>query len=102
VDLILALALLSLAVAPVALLSGWLAGRGSRPLGALVNAGGSEGWWRLTMPWPRGVQEEDDLTWTFRESQQPAAPSRPTSTEVGEADELRVEPIHLQPRIRRR
>jgi hypothetical protein len=102
VDLILALVLLSLAVAPLALLSGWLAGRGSRPLGALVNVGGSEGWWRSTMPWPRGVQEEDDLTWTFRESPQPAEPSRRTTAEVDEADELRIEPTHLQPRIRRR
>jgi hypothetical protein len=103
VDLIFALVLLSVAVAPLALLSGWLAGRGSRPLGALVNSSGSEAWWRSTMPWPRGVQEEDDVTWSFRGSQQPTSSwSATTPTTLDEADEVRIEPTHLRPRVRRR
>jgi len=92
VDLLAALVLISVAAAPLALLSGWLAGRGSRQLGSLVNGGDSETWWRSTMPWPRGVQEEDDLTWSFRDTQ-------PTPDQ---ADEVKVEPILLRPRVRRR
>jgi hypothetical protein len=102
VDLILALALLGLAVAPLALLSGWLAGRGSRPLGALVNTGGSEGWWRSTMPWPRGVQEDDELTWTVGTAPKATPSPRRAPVDPGVADELNVEPTHLRPLIRRR
>lgn len=99
-DLITALLLLSVAAAPLALLSGWLAGRGSRPLGSLVNGGDSETWWRATMPWPRGVQEEDDLTWSFRDTQPTGNQS--SRSRPDEADEIRVEPIHLRPQVRRR
>lgn len=99
-DLITALLVLSVAAAPLALLSGWLAGRGSRPLGSLINGGDSETWWRSTMPWPRGVQEEDDFTWTFRDTQQTTNPS--SRSRPDEADEVRVEPIHLRPQVRRR
>lgn len=99
-DLITTLLLLSVAAAPLALLSGWLAGRGSRPLGSLVNGGDSETWWRSTMPWPRGVQEEDDLTWSFRDTQPTANQS--SRSKLGEPDEIRVEPIHLRPQVRRR
>ena len=99
-DLITALLLLSVAAAPLALLSGWLAGRGSRPLGSLVNAGDSETWWRSTMPWPRGVQEEDDLPWSFRDAQPTVSP--PSRMRPDEPDEIRVEPIHLRPQVRRR
>jgi hypothetical protein len=100
VDLITALLLLSVAAAPLALLSGWLAGRGSRPLGSLVNAGDSDTWWRSTMPWPRGVQEEDDLTWSFRDT--PPAATQSLRSRPHEADEIRVDPIHLRPQVRRR
>ena len=50
---------IGLAFAPVAALSGWLAGPGQRPLGALMH--GRDTWWRSTMPWPQGVQEEDGV-----------------------------------------
>ena len=39
---------IGLAFAPVAALSGWLAGPGQRPLGALMH--GRDTWWRSTMP----------------------------------------------------
>jgi hypothetical protein len=102
VDLILALALLALAVAPLALLSGWLAGRGSRPLGALVNSGGNEGWWRSTMPWPHGVQEEDDLPWSAQPRPEQTGPSSQPLVDPDLVDELNVEPAPLRPLIRRR
>jgi hypothetical protein len=104
-DLMFTIVLLSLAAAPLALLSGWLDRRESRPLGALVNGRDSESWWRATMPWPKGVQEEDELTWTFRDRQPPAAPPSkrwPGRDGADETDELRVKPIHLRPQVRRR
>jgi hypothetical protein len=99
-NLILALVLLSLAATPLALLLGWLDRRGTRQLGSLVNGRDSEGWWRATMPWPRGVQEEDEVTWSFRGSQQPTGATRPSGPD--EVDEVRIEPTHLRPQVRRR
>ena len=99
-NLVLALVALSLAAAPLALLLGWLDRRGSRQLGSLVNGGDSEGWWRATMPWPRGVQEEDEVTWSFRGSQQPTR--RTTTSGPDKVDEVRIEPTHLRPQVRRR
>ena len=101
-DLMLALVLLGLAAAPLALLSGWLDRRGSRPLGALVNGPDSESWWRATMPWPQGVQEEDELTWSFRGRQPPAEAPSTRWPGPDEPDELRILPIHLRPQVRRR
>ncbi len=100
-NLILALVLLSLAAAPLALLLGWLDRRGSRQLGSLVGGRDSEGWWRATMPWPTGVQEEDGVTWSFRGNQQPASDATRFS-KPDAVDEVRVEPIHLRPQVRRR
>lgn len=51
----------AVAAIPLAVLSGWLIGPGERPLGGLIN--GPDAWWRSTMPWPKGVQEEDDVRW---------------------------------------
>jgi hypothetical protein len=99
-NLILALVLLSLAATPLALLLGWLDRRGSRELESLVNGRDSEGWWRATMPWPRGVQEEDEVTWSFRERQPAGRTTR--SPARAEVDEVRIEPIHLRPQVRRR
>jgi hypothetical protein len=57
------IALLALAAAPLAILGGWLASRNqsvAAPLGS-----GSDGWWRQAMPWPHGVQEDDEVHWDF-------------------------------------
>jgi hypothetical protein len=102
-NLILALVLLGLAATPLAVLLGWLDRRGSRPLGALLHGRDSEGWWRATMPWPQGVQEDDEVTWTFRERQPTGqATTSPVREEANEADEVRIEPTHLRAKIRRR
>jgi hypothetical protein len=102
-DLMLTLILLGLAAAPLALLSGWLDRRGSRPLGALVNGRDSETWWRTTMPWPQGVQEDDELTWSFRGRQPPPPESRSTWWPgPDEPDEIRIQPIQLRAQVRRR
>lgn len=99
-NLILALVLLSLAATPLAVLLGWLDRRGSRQLGSLVGGHDSEGWWRATMPWPTGVQEEDGVTWSFRENLQPARET--TRSEPDDVNEVRVQPTHLRPQVRRR
>jgi len=101
-DVMLTIVLLSIAAAPLALLSGWFDRRGSQPLGALVNGRDSDGWWRATMPWPEGVQEDDDMTWNFRDNRQPAPSSSRTWRGPDEGGELRVEPRHLRPQVRRR
>lgn len=100
-NVISALVLLGLAAMPLALLLGWLDRRGSRQLATLVNGRDSEGWWRATMPWPTGVQEEDEVTWSFRSSQEPGGRTR-AAVRPDEADEVRIEPTHLRPQVRRR
>jgi hypothetical protein len=100
VDLIFALVLLGLAATPLALLSAWLATRGSRPLGSLINGGDNQTWWRSTMPWPVGVQEEDGLTWSFPDSRQTTATAPRSKRDV--ADEIRIEPTRVRPLVRRR
>jgi hypothetical protein len=64
-NMISALLLVALAAAPLAVLGAWIAGRREPRLGSLVQVGGREGWWRQTMPWPHGVQEDDEVHWNF-------------------------------------
>ncbi len=81
-DLISVIVWIGLAAVPIAVLSGWLAGAGNRPLTALVL--GREGWRRSETAWPHGVQEDDDVTWQFAEpgrrldEARPADPPGPT------------------------
>jgi hypothetical protein len=88
-NLISVLLLLALAAAPLAILGGWLVARRDPRSGSLVRVGGSEGWWRDAMPWPHGVQEEDEVHWNF---------GPPNNAE----DDLTVEPVRLSPDLRRR
>ena len=102
-DLITALALLCVAAAPLAVLSGWFAGPGFRRQGSLVNAGDRDAWWRSTLPWPHGVQEEDDVRFSFRAADGPPLGSPATSrTHSPSLREQRVELSPLRPRIRGR
>jgi hypothetical protein len=96
-EIISTILLLAVAAAPIALVGGWLAGRGHGRLGALVSGQGGDGWWRTTMPWPQGVQEDDDFKWNFGDRDQPIAsePERPAA----ETTEM-VEPA--RPRLRSR
>ena len=70
-NLISALLLLGVAAAPLAVLGAWLAGRRDPRQGSLVQVGGSDGWWRQTMPWPHGVQEDDEVHWNFGSREEP-------------------------------
>jgi len=101
--------LLGIAAAPIALVGGWLAGRGHGRLGALVTGPASDGWWRATMPWPQGVQEDDDFKWNSGDRDQPItgserlglAAAEPTGTAepAGTVEPTRT---RLRPRVRMR
>ena len=92
-NLISALLLLAAAAAPLAVLGAWLAARRDPRVGTLVHVGGTEDWWRQAMPWPHGVQEDDDVHWNFGPSEQP---------NPGPRDDLTFEPVRLRPGTRRR
>jgi len=62
-EAITAVVLLAVAAMPVALVANWFLQSGTQGLGSAVNRGDKDAWWRASMPWPRGVQEEDGLTW---------------------------------------
>jgi len=74
-ELIPTILLLGVAATPIALVGGWLAGRGHGRLGALVGGSSSSGWWQATMPLPHGVQEDDDFKWNFGDRDKPIAES---------------------------
>ena len=99
-DLIFALVVLTLAAAPIALLSGWFDRRESRSLGTLLAGRDRDTWWRATMPWPQGVQEDTDMAWSARDPNAPGAPGRAAGPDA--PDEVWIEPIHLRPLVRRR
>jgi hypothetical protein len=64
--------LLGVAAAPLALLGGWIASRDrsvAPPVGATTDS-----WWREAMPWPHGVQEDDDVHFNFGDDRGPKGP----------------------------
>ena len=91
-NLISALLLLAAAAAPLAVLGAWLAARREPRVASLIHVGGPDGWWRQAMPWPHGVQEDDEVHWNF------GPPERPDR----HPDALTIDPVRLSPRLRRR
>jgi hypothetical protein len=75
VNLIAALLFIAAAAAPLAVLGAWLASRRESRAGSLVQVGGTDGWWQQAMPWPRGVQEDDDVHWNFGRAETPDEPA---------------------------
>jgi hypothetical protein len=100
-ELIPTIVVLAFAAAPIALVGGWLAGRGHGRLGALVSGSSGSGWWQTTMPWPQGVQEDDDFKWNFGDRDKPIVESLGQKPPAGEARSV-VEPPRTpqQPRTR--
>jgi hypothetical protein len=90
-NLISALLLIAAAAAPLAVLGAWLAARRDARAGTLIQVGGTDGWWRQAMPWPHGVQEDDEVHWNFGPPDQPA--DRP--------DALSVDPVRVRAAVRR-
>jgi hypothetical protein len=75
-NLIIAILLLTAVAAPVAILAGWLVGFGHEGLGSLGGGALGNASSPYAMPWPRGVQEEDGVTWHVRNGD-PAVDSGP-------------------------
>jgi hypothetical protein len=90
-NLISALLLLALAAAPLAILAGWLAARRESRVDSLVRIGGSDSWWRDAMPWPPGVQEDDEVHFNFGSREPP---------DDGGRGALSVEPVRIRERSR--
>jgi hypothetical protein len=97
-EIISTILVLAAAAAPIALVGGWLAGRGHGRLGALVSGPAGGGWWQTTMPLPHGVQEDDDFKWNFGD-REPIAEPEPPGPEAEAADEVEVART-LHPRVR--
>lgn len=91
-NLISAVLLLAAAAAPLAVLSAWVVSRRDQRAGTLVHFGGTDGWWRDTMPWPQGVQEDDDVHWNF------GPPSQPDQRQPGGVN---VDLVRVRPGVRR-
>jgi hypothetical protein len=99
-DLIIAILLLSLLGAVLAPLAGWWVRRGYDGIGSLVHRGDSSDWWRTTMPWPQGVQEEDGVGWHIRDpAPTPGSPVRPTVPPEVATNAYDVAPIRPRSRI---
>ena len=68
-DVISTIVLLTLGAIPLAVLAGWFVDPDRNGLGSLVHRGGDGSWWQTAMPWPQGVQEEDE--WHLRSPDAP-------------------------------
>ena len=88
--------LLAVAAAPLAMLGGWLASR-DRSVAAPYGSNIGDAWWRHTMPWPHGVQEDDDVHWNFGGAD--ADPRESSATEDDAAPEVTT--VRLRPAVRR-
>lgn len=99
-DLIPAILMLGLSGAVLATLAGWWVRGGYDGIGALVNRGDSGDWWRATMPWPQGVQEEDGVSWHIRDpGSSPGSPASGSGPPEVDADAFRVPPIRPRSRV---
>ena len=100
-DVISAIVLLSLVAAPLALLAGWFVDGGHTGLGSLVSRGGSDAWWRATMPWPQGVQEEDGVRWHVQDQGSMAVDASATMLAIPgvPADAFEIAPVRPQARV---
>jgi hypothetical protein len=46
-----------------AMLAAWFVRVGYGQFGAFAQGRDDASWWRSNLPWPRGVQEDDDIAW---------------------------------------
>ena len=89
-DVIWMMVWLSLPAVPFAVASGWLVGRGSRPLATLML--GRDAWRRSQTAWPVGVQEDDVVTWHFGGAGKAQASSDASGSPSIEPETERVRP----------
>jgi hypothetical protein len=97
-ELIAAIVPLAVVAAPLALLGAWLAASTHYGAASVVPRSG-EGWWRVTLPWPRGVQEENDPGWNLHQAPPAEADSSDASSGPIRSDHD-VHVTRLNPRIR--
>ena len=79
--------LMLLAGVLVAAVLGWLTGRlarGSGPPGLPLGAESRETFWRRTLPWPTGVQEDTEIAWHVPRDDPPAPTSAAPSSSLGQ------------------
>ena len=98
-DLLSAILVLAGAAAPFAILLAWLATRGLPGLGLLVGNGQANVWWRRTMPWPEGIQEDNDVHWHFDATSGSDDAAIIEESGEGERAALRVDPSRVRPSV---
>ncbi|TMD28341.1 MAG: hypothetical protein E6I94_08520 [Chloroflexi bacterium] len=98
-DLIGTVLILIGAGAPLAILLAWLATRGLPGLGLLVGIGQADAWWRSSMPWPTGIQEDDDVRWHFHDGNGPDEASTIEESTDWAHVALRVDPSRVRPSV---
>jgi hypothetical protein len=97
-DPLAAVALLVAVAAPIAVVSGWFVQGGFGGLGSFVGRGDRDAWWRSSMPWPQGVQEEDGPRWRLGGDE--ASDSHGSADgDAGGDDALDVRPVRAHPRL---
>ena len=96
---IISVILLALVAAPLAVLSGWFVDRGYGRLGSLVNHGDSRAWWQATMPWPRGVQEEDEVRWRVHDRDGAPGPSVDPVTSGDTEEDFEMAPVRPRAQV---
>ncbi len=98
-DLLFAILMLGLGGVVLAPLAAWWVRRGYEGLGSFVNLGDGD-WWRATMPWPQGVQEEDGVRWRFRDADpSPGTSARRTERSEPVADAFDVAPTRARAHV---
>jgi hypothetical protein len=98
-DIISVIVLLAVVAAPLAVLSGWFVRGGYGGLGSFVDRGDREAWWRATMPWPHGVQEEDGVEWHVPRVGQANESAAQRARPEAPADAVKIEPVRPRARV---
>jgi hypothetical protein len=98
-DSVSAIVLLTAAAVPVALVASWFVKSGGDALGSAVHRGDADAWWRTSMPWPHGVQEEDGLPWHLDPDRDGDASSEPSISDGSLANGYEVAPLRANPHL---
>ena len=77
-------------------LAAWLVRAGYGQLGGLAHGKDDAAWWRSSLPWPDGVQEDDEIAWHV-----PRPLATPDGGTIRQLSSGRpVPPTRPQPRIK--
>jgi hypothetical protein len=98
-DTISAIVMLAVLAAPLALLAGWFVRGGYEGLGSFVDRGDRDAWWRATMPWPHGMQEEDGVGWHVPTHEHATESAAVRARRGAPADAWTIAPVRPTPRV---